>query len=691
MSFSSNSQAATYVFDYRCFKVINLAFHTLNVKDLGHRKTMRWTPIQALLFFSFCTFVSGLCLDSNADASGQLAAQSSSNSAEESRPTDSSSNKSAGSKSPGIVPGASSPSANSERETSQKIELPAKKVELASLLPETVGLTIEVRGLTDKTQQVLKSNFAIRLQNHSAWQQVLRSTEIRKFKELNQGVATVTGRPLVEWLQMWLGREVILSLAPRQGRQQPGFVLLARLENPDDADALLTAWNKLDPREQTQIEHQGHQYFSRCKPEDPAGALYFCKIDNIAVLSDNPTGVTSVLDMYHLPATGARLINLPRYQQILQLLHSKSAVRVFVQPEVWKSATSDGDRNGDREENLSGDLGQQTLQRVWGASASIGVGIRLEGGLIAETIIQSDRLANSKEWNRVVERIQGNPTFLARVPRDALFAFGGRHDFAAVSQWALNQLPPEQLKRFKSIRQMARGIFLGRDVFDDILPLLPADFGGFVVPRRDLDVKAIPFEGLISVSLPAKSDLDQDGKIPVGSAINNGAQTGFSMLTALYNANANADSELRESQENGIVVHWIETLGPYRPAYAVRDDELLISSSPQLIRDFLRQATSETWAADPELRKFRESCFSDSSQVIAVHGRMARQFVDGQRVFLVRQLMASHNLSSDEAQNRLDRLMEWIQLSDAVVLASTLRKDHVKVVLGIAVESHSQK
>ena len=161
-------------------------------------------------------------------------------------------------------------------------------------------------------------------------------------------------------------------------------------------------------------------------------------------------------------------------------------------------------------------------------------------------------------------------------------------------------------------------------------------------------------------------------------------------MTALHNSTAKAEASIEEAEQQGVMIHWIDSVGPIQPAYAMAPDYFLVASSPQLIRDFLSQSPTDTWGNDPRLRKLREACFADASQVLALHGRLLGEFIGQRRELLLKQLETLHKLKPDEAALRLDRMLEWVQLSDMVVLAGSMHPDHVKLVLAIAVSDEAK-
>ena len=72
---------------------------------------------------------------------------------------------------------------------------------------------------------------------------------------------------------------------------------------------------------------------------------------------------------------------------------------------------------------------------------------------------------------------------------------------------------------FESVRQVSRGLLLGYDLFDNIVPLIRGNVGGYLVPRYGAKPGELPFEGLVAAELserppavPAKVGVQQPGQ-----------------------------------------------------------------------------------------------------------------------------------------------------------------------------------
>ncbi|MES2789341.1 MAG: hypothetical protein V4719_06945 [Planctomycetota bacterium] len=552
--------------------------------------------------------------------------------------------------------------------------------ELWQLVSKDVGLAVEARGLSEQARRFLGSELFQRIQRHSSWQLVLQSKEAKEIEELQRTVRDVTKQPLHGWLDKLFGQEALLSVVP-QPEGRPHSVLLLRLARPADLTEILAACQQLEPRTETRLEHQGQAYFRRTKVEEPTEEMFYALLDDVLVLSDRAESLTPVLDLARDPEQRRSIHRDPNFQQTMKALHASSVIRVFIQPVAW-GATRDA------QQVPSTDLVGRLIQRAWSRCQGVGIGIRQESGLITEVVARSDDLANDSVWMKLVAKTSGAPAFLARVPNSAVLAFAGRHDLADVTVWALSQIPPENLKKWKSTRQVISGFLLGSDLLTEILPQLPADFGGFLIPRSDLELDAPPVDGLLAVSLPTATAEDagnQQARPTVRNSIDNALRTAVSMLAAMHNSTSEDNATIEQVDQNGVTVHWIESLGALRPAYAMSPDYFLVASSPQLIRDFLSQSPSNTLAADERWKKLREFSFADASQIVVLQGRLLASVIRERREFLLKQLEACHKLQPEDAGKRLDRMLEWVQLSDAVVLASSWHADHIKLVLVLAV------
>ncbi|MDB5339456.1 MAG: hypothetical protein JWN70_5075 [Planctomycetaceae bacterium] len=568
------------------------------------------------------------------------------------------------------------------------LEAAEPRRELWQLVPKDVGLAVEARGLSEQTRQFLTSEVFQRIQRHSAWQHLLQSKEIKDLQELQQTVRDVTKQPLLGWLEKLLGQEVLLSITP-QTEGRPRSVLLLRLKQPADLPVILEAWGQLEPRTETRFEHHGQVYFSRSKASESGDPLFYSLIDDVLIVSDRAESLMPVLDLAKDAEHRGAVSGESNFQQTMKALNPAAAIRIFIQPAAW-------DPTRESRPSEAKDVVERLIKGAWARCQAIGIGVRQESGLVAEIIARSDDLAQNSFWMKLVSKTSGAPAFLARVPKTAILAFAGRHDLADMTEWAFSQIPADGLKKMKSTRQVINGFLLGNDLLTDILPQLPGDFGGYLVPREDLQLAAVPVDGLLAVALPVQAEGDttnneRAAKPNVRSSVDNALRTTVSLLTAMHNATSPDEAAIEHIDQQGVTVHWIDSLGPIQPAYALSPEYFLVASSPKLIRDFLSQSPSNTWGADDRLKKLRAACFADASQIVALHGRLLGDVIRERREFLLKQLQAFHKLKPDEAGKRLDRMLEWVQLSDAVVIASSLHADHLKVVLVIAVQEAQPK
>ena len=332
--------------------------------------------------------------------------------------------------------------------------------ELWELVPKDVGLAIEVRGLSEQSRQLIGSELFQRIQRHSAWQQVLGSPEARNLREIQQTIEKTTRQSLVTWVDKLFGQDAILTLTPRKGGR-PRSLLLTRMKDRDSLPEIVAAWQKLEPHDETRLQHQGRDYFRATKSGgDP---LFYAQIDDILLISDLAETLLPSLELAADEQHGNSLLTKASFQKVARALHPAAAVRVVLQPGAWL-----GVRDESETKNPSDPVGR-VMQHFVDGCQIIGVGVRQESGLAAEVVAVSDQLAQHSHWLKIVERSSGTPGFLSRVPNSAVLAFTARHDLGDIASWILSTQSPDQVKKLKSnfndIAYIQRSVFIVRIYF----------------------------------------------------------------------------------------------------------------------------------------------------------------------------------------------------------------------------------
>ncbi len=571
------------------------------------------------------------------------------------------------------------------------------------------SICVEASQLGERLPALTRSTLLGRLQNSSIYREWLKSTDYQKLEHARETVEKLTGKPIGQFAAELFGESLVLALYPVADGKLAG-VLLTRAASEEVLEAALDAWRRAEPWELTRIEHAGQTYFRRAKPakgKQRGEIQYYVAIGRLFAISDRESLIRQVIDLSQAPLKNKRtntktvgganrenLFDSAFYQRARRSLSRDSVASVYVNPRQLDDLVKPKPHEPSP---------PQALVELWRRCESLVFGIRLdEEGIVLEAVAHYKASDASAQWSRLIEKTSGPPDFLQKVPRHALAAVAGRHDLAGLARLFLEQIkraPESKRQQFNNLRQVARGLLLGLDLFDDVLPSLKANWGLYVVPAQQSRGDAPPVDGLMAFELPADAKPSSgDGKANLRDALHNGLNTGLNLLTALHNGTSPKVLAIvrnrkvsRPPQTDTVLLRWIEGFGPYQPAYAITPDHLVFSSSPKLIEEFLSAETGKRLISDPKFRRWRESFFPQANQIVFVNVAEVRDFIAAEREYFVRQAIRSESITAAEAKKRLKRLDDLLQLVDGAFIAGRIADDHVRLVLGVALDEPARQ
>ena len=570
---------------------------------------------------------------------------------------------------------------------------------LLRLVGSDVGICVEASNLGKRLPVLADSQLAERLQNSSFYRQWRESKDYRKLEHAREIIEKLTGKPFEQFATELFGESVVLALYPAGGDKLAG-VLLTQTSKEKDLQAALDAWNGAEPRHRLErLEHAGQTYFRRTKP--PAGkkrgeVLYYVTLGRLFAFSDTESLIQQVIELNRASTgngpTNAKaagdagrecLFDSASYQTARRSLSPDSVVSVYLNPRQLDDAIKPKPHEPDP---------PQALVEIWRRCESLVFGIRLGEGIVVEAVAHYKQSDASGKWTRLIERTSGPPDFLQRVPRNALAAVAGQHDLDGLSQLVLEQMPKPKRQQLNAFRQIARGLLLGLDLFDDVLPNLKPNWVLYVVPAQQSRGDAPPVDGLLALELPADAKPNAARrKANLRDALHNGLNTALHLAVAAHNGKSPKvpaivrDTEVPyPGQTDKVLVRWIEGMEPYQPAYAITPNHLIFSSSRKLIEEFISTEPEERLISDDGFQRWRESFFPQASQVLFVNVARVRDFVAGHREYFVRQAVRRKTVDAAEAARRVKRLDDVLQLADGAFMAARIADDHVRLVVGVA-------
>jgi hypothetical protein len=550
-------------------------------------------------------------------------------------------------------------------------ELP--RGELLHLVGADAGLCVEVTDLGRRVPQLVHSELFDRLEKFPVYRDWKQSTEFQKLSEIRKVVENQTGQPITQFAMNLFGQSVVFAVYPRE-IGEPAGVLLLRAPNQEALDKALAAWNSAERVKVEAVPFSKSLYQRRTESkgnnEQGRPQFYFTE-GPIFALSDEESVIRDIvkrsLGEMELPSLSAS----ENYRTAISSLPADSWATLYFDPRPWRTGWEFDEGKSKAEKIVAG---------LWKRCHAVAAGLRTDQGLAVDFVLHYDPADLPERWQRLVERTSGFPEFLNQVPARALVVFAGKQDLTGLDRIIAAELNEQARLQWQNARQIGRGFLLGLDLFEDVLPQFEPNWGVYVVPREPLDQEALPIEGLLAIGLPPGPQ--DNNPINVRKALENALSTGFNLLAAMQNSNSPPGPAVVKSEERaGSRVHWVETIGPYRPAYSLSNEYLIFASSPALIEEFL-SAEEPKLTASRVYRLWSQRQEAAEGQVLFISWQSIREFLLKNETFLLEQAVASHALPRDEAEKRFKRLRDALKVLDAVYLSVQILPDRIRITAG---------
>jgi hypothetical protein len=469
------------------------------------------------------------------------------------------------------------------------------------------------------------------------------------------------------------GQSVVFAVYPREGKE-PAGVLLLRAADEDSLNKALDVWNGDGRVKVETVSFSSGQYQrrteSKSKDEKARSQFYFLK-GNVFALSDDEAVIKGIVAMSLGQSEEASLADSENYQSAIASLPDDCWATLYFDPRAWKTG-------------WEFDSGKSQVEKVvagfWKRCNAVAVGFRADQGLAVDVVLHYDPTDLPERWRQFVERAGGFPEFLNRVPARAFLVFAGKQDLSGVDRLIAAEMNEPARQQWQNARQIGRGLLLGMDLFQDVLPKFRSNWGMYVVAREPLEEGALPVEGLLALELPPVAE--DEKPITLRKALENALSTGFTFLAAMHNSNAPQKPALVKSETQADVsVHWIESLGPYRPAYSLSNEYLIFASSPAVVTEFL--SPDQPKLTDSRVfQLWSERDEPPKGQVLFINWQAIREFLSKNRPFLLDQAVQSHALPREEAEKRFQRLADVLEVLDAVYVGVQILPDQIRLTAG---------
>ena len=542
----------------------------------------------------------------------------------------------------------------------------ASATELLSLVGADAAACVHLKQAKTQSQRLEASEFARRIVNSTFYENWQASPDSRKLRDVETVLTTLTGKPVRRTLEELFGQEALLALYIGPGTQQTA-VLLLNAESPEALDAGLKHWQQLDQFEVTKRQHRDREYVRLSKTKGN-GTYFYAADKTTLVLSEDESLIRRTLDLLLDQKAGSSLLTTPEAQAALQRGTEQDLLAVHLNPRAWDSTVL-------RPENPLPPVVEQSWRRCrW-----ISLRASLNDDLAVSLTADYDGTEAPDWWQRLAGMFAATELPIDRLPENVVLAATGKTSAASVRdliQHLMGNRPvPKDIER---ARRIARGLLLGLDPLDDVLPQLGPNWTAFVVPRAPAETTSFPADGLIAIELRPAEKAD---KPTLHLALDNALTASLNMIAALQNARDTRETAIvGQRVVEGVTIRSVGPIGQFAPSVLVSDRTLVIASRPELCEQFL-VAQKSTERTAPALLAERAKSLARSGQLGFINVQAGRAWLTQRREWFLKQA-TKDNVTADEAARRLKEFDELLSLLDGTYLTMSADQQLIEVKLG---------
>jgi hypothetical protein len=526
---------------------------------------------------------------------------------------------------------------------------------LLRLVPADAGFVAVVQDLRDQLARLERSPFAARFAASPLGRAVRDTPEARKLAALDRQLRTHLG---VSWPQLRddiLGDAVVLAYTPGPpGKpEEERGLLLVHARKPDLLAGLIDRLNELQQKSGEvdaveRREYQGQGYFYRHK-KGGGDEFYFLR-GPVLAFTDKEASIRAAIDRdRQTPPTAGELPALA--SRLRRLGVERSLIVWWVNPRVFDAALNAKVEQAGGPESVI----LRTFARYWGALESAALHLSLDRDVALGLTVRAHAEALPAAARRFAAEADRPSALWVSFPDTALFTAAGRVPWGPLIETGREFLTPEACRAVQEAVARSVSAVLGRDVLTEVLSRLGPDWGVCVTPPDPADRHWLP-------SLTAVLRLRPGGAgVPVEQRALDGLDFFARLVVLGYNSHRQDQLRLRVVSQGPVEVRVIEgdQWPPgLQPAFAWKGGYLVLASTPEAVRRFVPPPVADT-PGSPDGVEF-------PLVRLALQGWAG--YLRSYREPVAAFLADTHKLTPADAHARIDKLLEVLDLFDAVEL-----------------------
>lgn len=578
--------------------------------------------------------------------------------------------------------------------------LPARAVDLATLVPDDIGMCFEARDLTSQSKQFFSSELFRRLMEFSPTAKFLEEY-VNRPRLIQVALAARMGVSPDELDRKLMGKRSLLAIWPEQARSAEGSRLLFLTET-DDADPqfaskLIDAFCQALEQpgvlvRADDVAYAGTEYRVRViRRGDKRLEVCLAALDDVFVLASGESLIRQALDIRaQQPAARGSLAQLKPYVEARQRQQADTALSCIILPQRWLDLIT-ARMDDDEEEPSYEASAKKVVLDSWRVADYWVFAIRAGSRLSFESYLHFDPERKPGWLAEMTRSSPAETNFLDHVPADAVVAYSGLLDVPEIGHLILiGAASGDGLKlgNVEEMRQATRGLMMGLDPIDDILPAMGPDVGFFVsrtaplppppVEADEQDADQPPpkptwLEMVVGVRTNPRAPGDKRPEVQM--ALDNGLRTTMVLAAGVENAKRGKNSaKVAVTRAGDIKLTTLSGLEQVPPGmdltYTFVGDYFLGGLSLGTVRRSATLEQADSLAATPRFRRLFDDSVGPPGQLVYIDCLALRNMLAQDPDLLFQTFSPFREMTQEAARDGQKLVTQLLSLTDTLLLTA---------------------
>lgn len=550
----------------------------------------------------------------------------------------------------------------------------AEPLSALDLISADAALILEIPNLNETWNSLQGSPILDRLSQFPASQRFLQGRSIETWRQVDAYIRATANESLTERFRDLFAKSMVFALYATPDGNLQG-IMVGEAADEKAIEIAFDTWNQIEPRSvTTNKSHRGIRYYERKRRPDQASSLYFARSRRWFALTDREVLIQDVVSRFvaltsrDKPKPEGSILTSPSFVVNRNRLHAKHAAYLHINARAWDQileGTSPAEAKAGAENTVS----------IWKHVDSIGMALRFDDGVVIDSSIQLTANNPPRGWSKVVTTAAATTDYQGLIPPDAMVAMSSHLEVKSFLPLIVNQFQSGNTTEFTKIRRVAKSLFGGQDLFDNVLPALARNCFGYAFIRPNERSKQLVVDGMIR----AKLETDQNSNLLID--ISQGLETTLTMMGAYFSSTSDETTLVKHEHTGAGQLHWLTETAAYPFGFGVHDQTLIVAGSEKILRQSLTPKPSDSHGS--RLAEHSRRYFPTANQLFWFDTAEARRLsglygADFANLFDV--------LSTNETKG-FALIEPWLKVVDSLFIAGRIEPDHVRVTFGGGLDS----